>query len=1136
LDKENARAFHFLSSAAMISATLPANEVDRIAALRALGILDSPAEVEFDALVKVAASACDVPMGLISLVDTDRQWFKAHVGLGNLHETARDISFCSHAIHGDAIFEVPDARADARFSDNPLVLQNPGICFYAGAPIRLSSGQLVGTLCVMDHAPRQLTATQRDILAQLSFVLAKMLETRASLIAWFEQQRSLQDILDGTDAGTWDWDMNSGQLRVNERWAQITGRTLQDFQAVTYDTWKALVHPDDYPHTEVAVAEHLAGKAPRYGCEFRLLHSDGHWIWVHSSGQVKAWNPDGTARRMFGTYLDISDRKRAQQQLIESESNQRRLYEATPAMLYSINAQGALLSVSNWFAEKLGYSREEMIGQKPTAFMTAESARYALDTVFKQFLQTGSIRDIPYQWIRRNGEVMDTLVSAELERDAHGNPLRSLSVVNDVTERQRISRQLDEERLRLANSEAHLRAVINSVPGLIAFVDANERYVYANQQFLERFAPKDKDLIGSTVREVLGKERYAVVASFVAQALSGHTQTYDWQPFPDLCLLINYQPTFDAQNRVTGYYVLATDITERQRIETALRESEQRLARVLDGANQGYWDWNLKTNAFQVSARWETMLGYQPGEMLKDPADWPLLVHPEDLPLFMASIDRHMSGLTHQHEVELRVKTKEGAWLWILTSGRIVSWDASGAPLMMSGTHTDISQIKAHEAELDRVANFDPLTLLPNRRLLSDRLKQLILRSDRSGKSTAICFLDLDGFKIVNDQFGHAVGDQVLIGISRHLSAVLRADDTLARLGGDEFVLLLAEIETAEECVHILERILEATRLPIEADGQTIALSASIGVSLYPSDNADSDILLRHADMAMYMAKQAGKNRYQMFDTEIDRIAQGHRDFLDQMEIALLGREFVLYYQPQVDLQSGLVIGAEALIRWCSPTSGLLAPSAFLPSLNGSYLEGWLGEWVIASALQQLREWKALGLELKVSVNISANHLLQPDFSTRLGQALARYPDIDASNLELEVLETAAIGDMQHAVEILQSCMALGVRFALDDFGTGYSSLTYLRKLPVHTLKIDQSFVRDMLIDPDDLGIVRGIIELASAFGRQVVAEGVETMEHGAALRGLGCYRVQGYGIAKPMPASQFPAWCDTWLNTGWSR
>jgi diguanylate cyclase (GGDEF)-like protein/PAS domain S-box-containing protein len=818
-----------------------------------------------------------------------------------------------------------------------------------------------------------------------------------------------------------------------------------------------------------------------------------------------------------------------------------------------------------------------------------------------------------------------------------------------------LEQRVQERTLQLQTSEAHLRSVINSVPALIAYVDPQQHYVYVNRQYQQRFAPQRPDIVGCAVQDILGPERYAVARPLIDQVLQGFAQSYDWQPFPGVWQLINYLPTRDAQERITGYYVLGTDITERVRTETALRESEQRLARVIEGASQGYWDWDLLTDAFQVSARWETMLGYAPGEMRTAPGDWPELVHPDDLALALVSIERHKQGLTPNHEVEVRVRTKQGPWCWILTSGRIVKRLPDGTPLMMSGTFTDISerkqfellqseaaavfansyeaimvvnaqthiarvnaaftritgytqeevagqsphmlssgqhdarffqefwstlnatgfwrgeiwnrrkngdvfavlqsvaavrdgkgrilnyvsvfadisQIKAHEAELDRVANYDSLTSLPNRRLLSDRFQQAILRADRSGKSCAICFLDLDGFKLVNDQLGHGVGDQVLVAMAHNLTGILRAEDTLARLGGDEFVVLLSEVACAEECTLILERMLEAARIPVNAGEHLVHISASIGVSLYPSDNADPDLLLRHADQAMYLAKQAGKNRYQLFDPEIDRLAQNHREALGQMQQALQDQEFVLFYQPKVDLVSGAVTGAEALIRWQQPGRGLLSPAEFLPHLNGSHLEALFGDWVINTALSQMRTWKVQGLDAQVSVNISANHLLQPDFCERLGQALRRYPDIAPMNLELEVLETAALADMQQAVEILERCMELGVLFSLDDFGTGYSSLTYLRKLPVHALKIDQSFVRDMLIDPDDLGIVRGIIELAHVFNRQVVAEGVETLEHGAKLRSMGCRYVQGYGIARPMPAHLFPAWSADWLKAG---
>ena len=370
----------------------------------------------------------------------------------------------------------------------------------------------------------------------------------------------------------------------------------------------------------------------------------------------------------------------------------------------------------------------------------------------------------------------------------------------------------------------------------------------------------------------------------------------------------------------------------------------------------------------------------------------------------------------------------------------------------------------------------------------------------------------------------------IWVKVTNNLQQVLRAEDTLARMGGDEFVVILSDIGTPEECTLILDRILAAARQTVVLEGHPpIQISASVGVSLYPADNADPDTLLRHADQAMYLAKQAGKNRYQLFDPEIDRQAQLHRLQLEWLRQALLQRQFVLFYQPKVDLINGQVLGVEALIRWQHPTQGLLAPGAFLPYVQGSELEQHLGEWVIETALAQATVWRQSELHMQVSVNISANHLLQPGFCQQLGAALARHPDVAPDQFELEVLETAAISDMAQAAAILHQCKALGVKFALDDFGTGYSSLTYLRKLPVDTLKIDQSFVRDMLTDSDDLGIVEGVIRLANAFQRHVIAEGVETLAHGTALRELGCRFAQGYGIAKPMAAEQIPTWCATW-------
>ncbi|MES9924906.1 MAG: EAL domain-containing protein [Candidatus Thiodiazotropha endolucinida] len=443
---------------------------------------------------------------------------------------------------------------------------------------------------------------------------------------------------------------------------------------------------------------------------------------------------------------------------------------------------------------------------------------------------------------------------------------------------------------------------------------------------------------------------------------------------------------------------------------------------------------------------------------------------------------------------------------------------------------SDITTLKDQQARLERMAHYDVLTQLPNRVLLADRMRQAMVQSQRTDKQLAICYLDLDGFKPVNDTYGHDIGDKLLIKVAHRLAEHLRASDSVSRLGGDEFVLLFSNIEGVPECERALTRLLEAVSTTHAIDGHRIQISASIGVTLYPQDNVDADTLLRHADQAMYRAKESGRNRFHLFDPEQDRQARAHREALERIELALQTNEFRLYYQPKVDMRHGHVLGAEALIRWQHPEKGLLPPSEFLPVVEETDFAAGLGEWVLHEALRQLVEWKRSGFETNVSVNISGRHFQQDGFVNRLGSILNNYPGISPQRLELEVLETTAIGDINLASRMIEECRVLGVSVSLDDFGTGYSSLTYLKRLPVNTIKIDQSFVQDMLQDPDDLAIIEGIVGLSQAFHRQVIAEGVESQEHGEMLLHLGCEYGQGYGIAQPMRAADFPGWVESYV------
>ncbi|MEQ1530136.1 MAG: EAL domain-containing protein, partial [Methylococcales bacterium] len=455
--------------------------------------------------------------------------------------------------------------------------------------------------------------------------------------------------------------------------------------------------------------------------------------------------------------------------------------------------------------------------------------------------------------------------------------------------------------------------------------------------------------------------------------------------------------------------------------------------------------------------------------------------------------------------------------------------DNKGNTLHFVALFTDITPMKEYEQQLEHIAHYDALTHLPNRVLLADRLQQAILQAERRKNLLAVIYLDLDGFKTVNDAYGHETGDELLIVISQRMKEALREGDTLARIGGDEFVAVLVDLELIADCGKVLSRLLEAASASTILNNTELHVSASIGVTFYPQDNADADQLMRHADQAMYVAKQAGKNRYHLFDVQRDSSIKTQHELLESIRCAHQQNEFVLYYQPKVNMRTGEVTGAEALIRWQHPQDGLLPPAAFLPITENQEIGIQIGEWVLESVLIQMQTWHATGLNIAVSVNIAAHQLQQPDFVQKLSALLSKYPDVNPCHLELEILETSALENLADVSNVIRTCREIGVQFALDDFGTGYSSLTYLRRLPVTILKIDQTFVRDMLEDPDDLTIVKSVIGLAAAFQSQVIAEGVETVAHGAMLMSAGCELAQGHGIARPMPAADMPNWVLNW-------
>ena len=452
--------------------------------------------------------------------------------------------------------------------------------------------------------------------------------------------------------------------------------------------------------------------------------------------------------------------------------------------------------------------------------------------------------------------------------------------------------------------------------------------------------------------------------------------------------------------------------------------------------------------------------------------------------------------------------------------------DNSGTTLHYMGLFADITQIKKQQHSLEQMAHYDALTLLPNRTLFIDRFNQAIAHADRTKKSLAVCFIDLDNFKQINDNYGHDVGDKVLIEVAERFKLNLRGEDSISRQGGDEFALLLSDVHTFADCEDILKRIRHSLAQPLILDGITHVITASIGVTLYPDGLGEIDTLIRHADQAMYQVKLAGGDGYHLFNEEKDQQIIKKQHALNKIIDAIENEEFTLYYQPKVNMKTGEMFGAEALVRWISPEDGVISPLHFLPILEGTNVEIQFGQWVINNAINQLAQWQRDGLMIEVSINISSYHLQSTSFIDDLKEVLRKHEDLDTSYIQLEILESSVLGDLNTISNTLNLCRDMfGLQIALDDFGTGYSSLTHIKSLPANIIKIDQSFIIDMLNDANNYSIINGVLGLAKSFSRDVIAEGVESTAHGLMLLMMGCEKAQGYGIARPMPVNDFNNW-----------
>ncbi len=678
------------------------------------------------------------------------------------------------------------------------------------------------------------------------------------------------------------------------------------------------------------------------------------------------------------------------------------------------------------------------------------------------------------------------------------------------------SAELDTQRLLF-------QAILDNAPIGIWMLGIDGRMKFINDTFC--------DAVGVTEQQFVASRHYAEVLplSITENCIKSDRKCYEqvephvsmeWLPFVDgrdHLLEITKVKLFDPKGSLLGLIGLAVDITERKAAEDRLHLT----AKVFENTLEGITITDVSGYVIEANAAFCKITGYSREEIVGKN----LRILQSGLQSTSFYETMWQSILTTgcwQGEVWNRKKNGELYAEWLSISA-IKNEDGQVANYL--GVSSDITESKQHEKQLNRIAHYDALTGLPNRTLLDDRLKQAVARAVREQSMMAVCYLDLDGFKSINDSMGHDAGDRALIEIARRIKDTIRGGETVARLGGDEFVVLLLGLERGEECSMALDRLLSVIAEPISIGDKFFVLGASIGVSIYPMDDGDTDTLLRHADQAMYSAKQSGKNRFHVYDLALDQRARNQQMLLQSVQHGLRINQFELYYQPKINLCTQALVGVEALIRWNHPESGLLSPARFLSAVENTDVDIAIGEWVIAGALRQIASWRIAGLDTEVSINISAHHLEYPGFIDGLQRQLELHPDVPANRLQIEVLETAALDDIAEVRLIIERCSRLGVGFALDDFGTGYSSLSYLSRLPVDTLKIDQSFVRNLTASKGDHAIILGIIALSRAFELKTVAEGIETEEHFTTLLEMGCDIGQGYLIARPMVAAALFDW-----------
>lgn len=902
--------------------------------------------------------------------------------------------------------------------------------------------------------------------------------------------------------GIFRTDIKGDCIFVNDRYCEITGIT--EDQALG-EGWSNALYHEDKERVFDAWYDSVRKRQP-FSIECRYRQPDGHIVWILAQAASET-NKAGEITGYIGSITDITERKQVEAALQASEKRYRTIVETAQEGIWQIDDKNITTFINKKMADMLGYKPEEISGKSIYAFMDEDRMKIAERNIERR--RQGITEGYEFEFRRKDGSKVWLLVNANPVVNEYGRYAGSLAMISDITKRKHTQQAL-------LKSEMNFRTLINDV-NIGILVHHEGRHLFGNPALLKMLGYTQEQFRNTTMKEIVHPDEYEFVHKRFTARMAGEDvpsnyetvlQTLDGKPIP-----VELTSTRTIWEGKAVGLVILQDITERQ---IAL-EQMRKLSSAVEQTADAIMITDPEGIIEYVNPAFEATTGYTRAEAIGNKPN--IIKSDRQKPEFFENLWETILAGESYNDVLIN-RRKDGS-LYYEEKTITPVLDSSGRITHFVSTGKDVTERTQIQERLQYMAQHDALTDLPNRVLLFDRLKHALVGAKRHGRLLAVMFIDLDRFKNINDSLGHEAGDQLLQQLSERLSRCIRDDDTVARFGGDEFVILLEDIASENDISEMASRLLDELILPFEIGDQQLYITASIGVSIYPNDGEDSSTLLKNADVAMYRAKDLGKNIYQFYSADMSVRAFEHLTLESNLRLALKRDEFLLYYQPQIEITSGRIIGVEALLRWQHPEFGMVMPMQFITLLEETGLIIPVGEWVLYEATRQLHEWHDAGWKsLRMAVNLSPRQFTSPT----LVQAVAKALDIldsPPSCLEFEITESVLMKNVAATEDTLSRLAQMECRFAIDDFGTGHSSLAYLKRFPIKMLKIDRSFVHDIQQDKEDAMIVKTIVAMAHNLGLEVLAEGVETEEQLAYLYDCGCDNMQGYLFSRPLPPDE---------------